>query len=165
MPGMAHGKMDMTGAPGTGNGPMAGMDYSQMNHGGMATTPAPKGIFRRNLGPVEAALLGFSNALEVGKRNLAIARLAPQLVVAENGSVDDYAVYVGGYLASASAFAKTMKTVLLSRQVRADLVDLAFVISTSRVISNRNDQKVYLDVAETATLEKSGNDWNISRLE
>jgi hypothetical protein len=164
MPGMDHSKMDMTGAPTSGDGAMAGMDHSKMNHGGMAMTPALKGISRRNVGPAEAALQGFSDALEVGNRDLAIARLAPQLVVAENGSEDDYAGYVGGHLASDIAFAKTVNTSLLSRDVQPDDNGRVVITSSSRVLSNRGDRKVDLDIAETATLTKIGDDWKISRI-
>lgn len=164
MPGMDHSKMDITAPPATGDNAMTGMDHSQMNHGGMVMTPAPKGIIRHNIGPAEAALQAFSDALEVGNRDLAIARLAPQLIVAENGSEDDYAGYVGGHLASDIAFAKTVNTILLSRQVQPGGNDRVIVTSSSRILSNRGDSKVDLDLIETATLIKIGNDWKISRI-
>ena len=172
MPGMAHGNMDMgaTTAPGKSADSMAGMDHGAMgnmvmpNGTVMQMAATPKGILRRNVGLAEAALQGFADAIEVGNRELAIARLAPNLVVIENGSEDDYAGYVDGHLASDIAFSKTVKTILLSRQVRADGKNRAVITSTSRMISNRSDREIDLDVAETATVTKVGNDWKISRI-
>lgn len=172
IPGMAHGNMDMgaTTAPGKAADPMAGMDHSAMGSmvmpdgTVMQMAATPKGIVRRNVGPAEAALQGFADAIEVGNRELAIARLAPNLVVVENGSEDDYAGYVGGHLASDIAFSKTVKTILLSRQVRADGKNRAVITSTSRMMSNRSDSKIDLDVVETATVANIGSDWKISQI-
>lgn len=172
MPGMTHGNMDMGAktAPGKAADPMAGMEHGAM--GGMVMpdgtvmqmAATPKGILRRNVGPAEAAVQGFADAIEVGNRELAMARLAPDLVVIENGSEDDYAGYVGGHLASDIAFSKTVKTILLSRQVRADGKNRAVITSTSRMMINRSDRKIDLDVAEAATVAKVGSDWKISRI-
>lgn len=176
MPGMNHGdhgKMNMKpgAVPPASGAPMAGMDHGSM--GGMVMAdgtimnmaPTPKGITRRNLGPAEAALQGFLDAVEVGNRDLAIGRLAPSLVVVENGAEDDLAGYVGGHLASDMAFAKTVKTILLSRQVMPDSPDRTRIVSTSRMMSNRSDRPVDITLTETATVTKIGSYWKVSRLE
>ena len=165
---MDHGSMPMQA--GKMADPMAGMDHGAMGSmvmpdgSVMQMVAVPKALVRRHIGPAEAALQGFTDAIEVGNQALAMARLAPGLVVTENGSDDDYAGYVGSHLASDLAFGKTVKTVLLSRQVQLDSRNRVVITSTSRMISNRSDRRVDLDSAETATIIRIGEDWKISRL-
>jgi hypothetical protein len=165
---MNHGSMPMQA--GKMADPMAGMDHGAMGSmvmpdgSVMQMVAVPKALVRRHIGPAEAALQGFTDAIEVGNQALAMARLAPGLVVTENGSDDDYAGYVGSHLASDMAFGKTVKTVLLSRQVQLDSRNRVVITSTSRMISNRSDRRVDLDSAETATIIRIGDDWKISRL-
>lgn len=171
MSGMDHSKMQMTPAapadgkpaamPGMDHGAMSGMDGSMA---GMNMAPMPKGITRRSSGPAEAALQSFSDALEVGNRELAIERLAPEVRIVENGAEEDFASYVGGHLASDMAFQKTVKTILLDRQVRNE-GSKTTVISKSRLMSNRSDKTIDIVVNETATLAKSGAGWMIAKLE
>lgn len=165
MPGMDHSKMDMTAPPAAGDNTMPGMDHSQMNHGGMAMTPAPKGITRSNIGPAEAALQAFSDALEVGNRDLAIARLAPDLKVVEDGIEESRASYVSGHLAADIAYQKSVKTVLLERSVANDSPTQARIVSKLRMVSNRSDKMIDTLVDETAVLTKLPDGWKILRLE
>ena len=141
------------------------MDHSKMDHGGMAMTPAPKRLIRRNIGPAEAALQAFSNALEVGNRDLAIARLAPNLKVVEAKIEEGYADYVGGHLAADMAYQKTVRTVLLERAVLNDGPMRVRVISKMRMVSNRSDKPGNTIVDETAVLAKLPDGWKIERLE
>lgn len=154
MPGMDHSAMDH----GT-------MDHSQMNHGGMAMTPAPKGITRSNVGPAEAVLQAFSDALEVGNRDLAIAHLAPDLNVVEDGVEENRASYVGGHLAADIAYQKSVKVVLLERSVVNEGPTQARIVSKLRMVGNRSDKTVDTLVDETAVLTKQPDGWKILRLE
>ncbi len=165
MRGMDHGKMDMTPPQAAGDTAMPGMDHSQMNHGGMAMTPAPKGITRTNVGPAETALQAFSDALEVGNRDHAIASLAPDLIVVEDGVEESRADYVGGHLAADIAYQKSVKTVLLERSVVNDSPTQARIVSKLRMVGNRSDKMIDTFVDETAVLTKRPDGWKIQRLE
>ncbi|MFM9937245.1 MAG: hypothetical protein ACKVOL_13725 [Novosphingobium sp.] len=161
MPGMDHSQMDMPAPPASGDSAMPAMDHSKMHHGGLAMTPAPKGITRRNAGPAEAALQAFSDALEVGNRELAIAHLAPGLKVVEDGVEESRAEYVGGHLAADIAYQKSVKTVLLERSVINESPVQARIVSKLRMVSNRSDKKIDTLVDETAVLTKLPDGWKI----
>ncbi len=161
MPGMDHSKMDMPASPGAGDSAMPAMDHSKMNHGGMAMTPVPKGITRHNVGPAEVALQAFSDALEVGNSDLAIARLAPGLKVVEDGVEESRAEYVGGHLAADIAYQKSVKTVLLERSVVNESPVQARIVSKLRMVSNRSDKMIDSLVDETAVLTKLPDGWKI----
>lgn len=158
MPGMDHDAM-----PGMDHGSMAGMAMS----GGsmMAMKPVPQGIVRRTSGPAEAALQAFSDALEVGNRELAIARLAPDLQVVENGTTEDYAAYVSGHLAADIDHQKTVRSILLARTVSGPRRGPQTITSKIRLLSNRSDRHVDILVDETATLVQTRDGWRIRRLE
>jgi hypothetical protein len=151
--------------PGAATTPAPPMDHSTMNHGGMAMAPAPKGITRSNIGPAEAALQAFSDALEVGNRDLAIARLAPGLKVVEDGIEESRAAYVGGHLAADIAYQKSVKAVLLERSVVNDSPTQARIVSKRRMVGNRSDKAIDTLVDETAVLVKLPDGWKILRLE
>lgn len=161
MPGMDHSQMDMPASPASGDSANPMMDHSKMNHGGMAMTPAPKGITRRNVGPAEAALQAFSDALEVGNSDLAIARLAPGLKVVEDGVEESRSEYIGGHLAADIAYQKSVKTVLLERSVVNDSPVQARIVSKLRMVSNRSDKMIDTLVEETAVLTKLPGGWKI----
>lgn len=161
MPGMDHSKMDMPASPGASDSAMPGMDHRKMNHGGMAMTPAPKGITRHNVGLPEAALQAFSDALEVGNSDLAIARLAPGLKVMEDGVEESRAEYVGGHLAADIAYQKSVKSVLLERSVVNESPAQTRIVSKLRMISNRSDKMIDSLVEETAVLKKLPDGWKI----
>ena len=171
MSGMDHSKMNKapaapaerkaTAMPGMDHGAMSGMDSSMA---GMNMAPTPKNITRRISGPAEAALQAFSDALEVGNRELAIERLAPEVRIVENSAEEDFASYVGGHLASDMAFQKSVKTILLDRQVRINGATTT-VTSKTRLMSNRSDKAIDIVVSETATLAKSRAGWKIVKLE
>ncbi len=162
---MNHGKMNMTAPAAAGGNAMPAMDHSKMAHGGMVMTPTSKGISRTNVSPAEAALQAFSNAIEVGNRDLAIARLSPDLKVVEDGVEESYSDYVGGHLAGDIAFQKTVKTVLLERAVSTDSTTRVKITSKIRMISNRSDRMIDTVVDETAVLAKLSCGWKIERLE
>ena len=173
MTGMNHGTMSK-GSPAEGvksTAPMVGMDSGSM--GGMvmsdgsmmAMKPTPKGIARRISGPEEAALQAFIDALEVGNRDLAVARLAPDLKVVENGVEQGYAAYVGGHLAEDIDFGKTVKRVLLDRHVTHESSGVATIVSTTRMIGNRSDKPMDVTVAEQVTVAKSVFGWRLQRIE
>lgn len=161
MPGMDHSKMDMPASPAAGDSAMPAMDHSKMNHGGMTMAPPPKGIPRHNVGPAEAALQAFSDALEVGNTDLAIARLAPGLKVVEDGAEESWAEYVGGHLAADIAYQKSVKTVLLERSVINESPVQTRIVSKLRMISNRSDKMIDTLVGETAILTKLPDGWKI----
>lgn len=165
MQGMDHSKMDMTAPPAADDKTMPGMDHSHINHGGMAMTPAPKGITRSNIGPAEIALRAFSDALEVGNRDLAIARLAPDLKVIEDGVEESRDGYVGGHLAADMAYQKSVKTVLLERSVVNEGAAQTRIVSKLRMVSNRSDKRIDTLVDETAVLKRDPDGWKITRFE
>lgn len=173
MPGMNHGTMS-TGSPAgvaKSTEPVAGMAPSAM--GGMvmsdgsmmAMKPTPKGIERRISGPEEAALQGFTDALEVGNRDLAVARLAPDLKVIENGVEQGYDAYVGSHLAEDIDFGKMVRRVLLDRHVTHESFGAATIVSTTRLIGNRSDKPIDDTVSEKATMGRTGGGWRIHRIE
>jgi hypothetical protein len=141
------------------------MDHSMMDHGGMHMAPTPKAMIRTNIGPAEFALKAFSDALEVGNRNLAIARLAPDLTVVEDGIEESRADYIGGHLAADIEYQKSVKTVLVERNVFNDGPSQARVVSKVRMVGNRSDKMVDTTVLETAILKRVSGEWRISRLE
>ncbi len=155
--------MDHDAMPGMEHGSMVGMTMSDGST--MAMTPMPKGIERRVNDPAEAALQAFSDALEVGNRELAIARLAPGLQVVENGTTEDYAAYVGRHLAADIDFQKTVKSILLARTVSGPGHGPQTIISKTRLLTNRSDRRVDIVVDETATLAQTRDGWRITRLE
>ncbi|WP_353226663.1 hypothetical protein [Novosphingobium sp.] len=161
MPGMDHSKMDMPAPAASSDSAMPAMDHSKMNHGGMAMTPALKGMTRSNVGPAEAALQSFSDALEVGNSDLAIARLAPGLKVVEDGVEESRAEYIGGHLAADMAYQKSVKTVLLERSVINESPVQARIVSKLRMVSNRSDKMIDSLVEETAVLTKLPDGWKI----
>jgi hypothetical protein len=154
MPGMDHGNMDH------GN-----MDHSKMDHGNMAMTPAPKGIARSSIGPAEAALQAFSDALEVGNRDLAIARLAPDVRVIENGVEENRADYIAAHLAADIAYQKGVRVILLERVVSSEGPTRAQIKSRLRMVGNRSDTAIDARVDETAVLAKWPDGWKITRIE
>jgi len=173
MAGMNHGTIS-TGFPAGGaksTAPMAGKAPGAtrqmvMSDGSMmAMTPMPKGIERRISGPAEAALQAFTDALEVGNRDLAVARLAPDLKVVENGVEQGFAAYVGGHLAEDIDFGKTVKRVLLDRHVTHESSGVATIVSTTRMIGNRSDKPMDVTVAEQVTVAKSVFGWQLQRIE
>lgn len=162
---MDHSKMTMNAPPAADDDPMAGMDHGAMNHGDMVMAPMPKGITRKNIGPAETALQAFSDALEVGNRDLAIARLATNLKVVEDGDEENYSDYLGGHLDADIAYQKSVKTILLERTIVNETPARAHIVSTIRMISNRSDKKIDTIVKENALLAKQPNGWKIERLE
>lgn len=146
-------------APAASSDAMPGMDHGQMD----MVPAAPKGIARRNGGPAEAALQGFSDALEVGNRELTIERLAADVRIVENGVEEDFTAYTGGHLDSDIAFLKTVRTILLDRQVRIG-GGTTTIITKSRLVSNRRDKVIDIVVQETATLAQAPAGWKIVRL-
>ncbi len=165
MIGMDHTTMDMAAAATDGGSEMSGMEHSMMNHGGMAMTPAPKSITRKNIGAAEAALQAFSDALEVGNRDLAIARLAPDVTIVENGVEESRADYIGGHLAADIEYQKSVKTVLLARTVHNDGPSRARIVSKIRMIGNRSDKPTDTLIEERALLAKMPDGWKILRVE
>jgi hypothetical protein len=161
MPGMDHGKMDLPAPPASGDCAMPAIDHNKMHHGGMAMTTPPRGITRHNVGPAEAALQAFSDALEVGNSDLAIARLAPDLKVVEDGAEESRAAYVGGHLAADIAYQKSVKTSLLERSVINESPVQARIVSKLRMVSNRSDKMIDTLVEETAVLTKLPDGWKI----
>jgi hypothetical protein len=182
---MDHSKMNMGPPPVAGGDAMQGMDHSGMdhsgmdhgsmdhsgmtnsgtNHGGMAMAPPPKGITRTRIGPAEAALQAFSNALEVGNRDLAIARLSPDLKVVEDGVEEGYADYLGGHLGADMEFQKSVRTVLLARTVSRNSRTRVTIVSKIRMIGNRSDKPIDTIVDETAVLANGPGGWKIAQLE
>ncbi|GGI68831.1 hypothetical protein GCM10007973_02390 [Polymorphobacter multimanifer] len=141
------------------------MDHSMMDHGGMHMAPTPKAMVRTNIGPAEFALKAFSDALEVGNRKLAIARLAPDLTVVEDGVEESRADYIGGHLAADIEYQKSVKTVLLERTVLNDGPSKVRIVSKIRMIGNRSDKPTDTVIEENAVLAKMPDGWKIMRLE
>lgn len=176
MAGMAHGQMSTVSQAESveANPPRAGMTPGStggmggmvMSDGSMmAMKPMPKGIERRISGPAEAALQAFNDALEVGNRDLAIAHLAPDLHVVENGITEDRAAYIGSHLAADIDFQKTVRSILLARTVSGSPRGPQTVSSTMRLVSNRSDRTIDIVVGETATIVPTADGWRIARLE
>ncbi len=161
---MDHSRMNMGSPPVAGSDAMQGMNHSGMTHGGMAMAPPPKGITRTGIGPAESALQAFSNALEVGNRDLAIARLSLDLKVVEDGVEESFADYVGGHLGADMEFQKSVRTLLLARTVSSNSRTRVTIVSKIRMIGNRSDKPIDTIVDETAVLANGPGGWKIAQL-
>lgn len=141
----------------------APMDHAAMGHGAMA--PAPGGIVRHTIGPAEAALQGFSDALAVGNRDLAIERLGADAKIIEDGIEESRAGYISGHLASDIAFQKTVNAILVERVVIDESPSRVLIVSKVRMVGNRRDKAIDATVSETAIIGKTADGWKIERLE
>ncbi len=174
MAGMDHSKMSATGTdsmdgmdhskmPATGVGSMAGMDHSKMP--GMNHSKAPDLPPRQISGPAEAALQAFHDALQVGNVDLALERLAPDLVVVESGrterSRDDYA---RGHMKADMEFLKNADLQLLSRRVE-ESGEQTIITSEMGIQSMHAGKPVDITSTETATMRATPDGWQITRLE
>lgn len=162
----------------TGNGAapmgMAGMDHGAKPDadGGIAgmagmegMKPTPKGLQRQTGGPAEAALQAFSDALDVGNRDLAAQWLAPDARIVENGAEMTRQAYIGGRMDEDMRLRKDAKLVLVDRQVLNDRPGGTRVMSTIRLIANRSDKPFDITLFEVAMMRRSPDGWRVERVE
>lgn len=170
MPGMDHSKMNM-GAPSPpaagvkpSGGQMAGMDHSTMNMGAAGPAAAPTTV-RQISGPAEAALQAFTDALQIGNRDLAVEWLTPDVTVTEGNTVarsrDDYA---RGAMNRTMDLLKTATIVLLDRQVHPG-PDSAHIVTRSHVTGRDRNTPVDVIRTETAQLRRLPEGWRVAQLE
>jgi hypothetical protein len=127
--------------------------------------PTPKGLNRVISGPAEAALQAFSDALEVGNRDLVVRWLAPDAQIVENGVTETRDAYASHHMDQDMRYLKEAKRILVDRQVVNDGPDRARVTSTIRLIGNRADRPFDTTTTEVATVEKSSGEWLVKRVE
>lgn len=141
---------------------MAGMEGMPGMEG---MKPTPKGMNRVINSPAEAALQAFSDALEVGNRDLVVRWLAPDAQVVEGGATETRDTYVSHHMDLDMRMLKDAKRILVDRQVVNDGPDRARVTSTIRLIGNRADRPFDTTTTEVATMEKSSGEWLVKRVE
>lgn len=127
--------------------------------------PTPKGMNRVISGPAEAALQAFSDALEVGNRELVVRWLAPDAQIVENGVTETRDAYAGHHMDQDMRLLKEAKRILENRQVVNDGADRARVTSTIRLIGNRADKPFDTTTTEVATVIKWSGEWMVERVE
>ena len=150
------------------NSTMSGMEgmVGMENMAGMeGMKPTPKGMNRVISGPAEAALQAFSDALEVGNRDLVVRWLAPDAQIVEGGATETRDAYAGHHMQQDMRLLKEAKRILVDRQVVDDGPDRARVTSTIRLIGNRADRPFDTTTTEVATVEKSSGEWLVKRVE
>ena len=141
---------------------MAGMEGMPGMEG---MKPPPKGMNRVISGPAEAALQAFSDALEVGNRELVVRWLAPDAQIVENGVTETRDAYAGHHMDQEMRLLKDAKRILVDRRVVNDGPDRARVTSMIRLIGNRADKPFDTMTSEVATVEKSSGEWLVKRVE
>ncbi len=147
------------------NSAMSGMPGMEGMAGMEGMKPTPRALYRVISGPAEAALQAFSDALEVGNRDLAVRWLAPDAQVVENGATETRDAYAGHHMDQDMRLLKDAKRILVYRQVINDGPDRARVTSTIRLIGNRADRPFDTTTTEVATVERSSGEWLVKRVE
>jgi len=108
----------------------------------------------------EAVVQAFHNALARGDRTAALAMLADDAKINEDGETQDRANYAEGHLAADIAFLKNAQVKLLSR-VSARAGDRAQVASASAIHATARGKPVALRSDESMELRQSGGAWHI----
>lgn len=161
MPGMKPSGAHPPRRAGTEGGAMAGMDHASM--AGMPSNPVTGS--RVVSGPAEAALQAFQDALQVGNVDLALARLAPDVVVTEDGKVDSSReAYARGHLKTDMALVKNAEVQLLNRSVNEG-AEQTLIRSEARITTTGAGERVDVILDEVATLRETEDGWKIVRLE
>ncbi|MDQ3418084.1 MAG: nuclear transport factor 2 family protein [Acidobacteriota bacterium] len=175
-------------APPSPSAPMAGMDHSKMataaqppaaaaakpggvDHAAMGHTTPPDGAaaapttVRQISGPAEAALQAFTDAMQIGNRDVAVEWLAANVAVTD-GEVRTRSreEYVAGAMHRTMDFLKTAKVVMQERQVHPD-VDSAHIVTTSRVTGRDGNVPVDIVQTESAVLRRLPEGWRIVELD
>ncbi|HEX8570661.1 MAG TPA: nuclear transport factor 2 family protein [Caulobacteraceae bacterium] len=117
------------------------------------TAPAPPAAL--------AALDGLHDALGRGDTTAALARLADDVLIYEQGGAErSKAEYASHHLGSDAEFAKATRRQLTTRRSFA-AGDLAVVTSETRTTGRFRERDVDSLGKETAVLRQSGGDWRI----
>ncbi len=163
MAGMDHSTMAMGAQP---PATAEGVDHAAMGHtaptGGAADAPTP---VRQISGPAEAALQAFTDAMQIGNRDLALEWLAANVVVTD-GEVRTHSreEYVAGAMHRTMDVLKTATIVMQDRQVHPS-VDSAHIVTTSRVTGRDGNVAVDIVRTETAMLRRLPEGWRIVELD
>lgn len=113
--------------------------------------------------PLET-LLRFHTALRENDRETALAQLAANVVIYEQGFADtSRKSWAGGQLQDALDFARNTQRVTLQQQTQRS-GDLAWVVSTTQTDGLFEGQVLTLLGTETAILRSEGGDWKIIHL-
>lgn len=167
MAGMDHSKMAMGAQPPASIAAKAeGVDHAAMGHtaptGGAAAAPT---TVRQISGPAEAALQAFTDAMQIGNRDLAGEWLAANVVITD-GAVRTRSreEYVAGAMHRTMDVLKTAKIVVQDRQVHPN-VDSAHIVTTSRVTGRDGNGAVDIVRTETAMLRRLPEGWRIVELD
>ena len=147
------------------NSAMSGTAGMEGMAGMQGMKPTPRGLNRVISGPAEAALQAFSDALEVGNRELVVRWLAPDAQIVENGVTETRDAYAGHHMDQEMRLLKDAKRILVDRRVVNDGPDRARVTSMIRLIGNRADKPFDTMTSEVATVEKSSGEWLVKRVE
>jgi len=108
----------------------------------------------------ESVVQAFHDALARGDRAAALALLADEARISEDGETQDRRTYAAGHLAADIAFLKNAKVALLSR-VSTRAGDRTQVASASAIHATARGKPVALRSDESMELRKAGDTWRI----
>lgn len=124
---------------------------------GEATTPSQSREFKVAAAAVDA----FHTALSTGDAAAALALLADDIQIFEQGAVErSKGEYASHHLQSDIEFSRTTRSAQTSR-TGAALEDIAYVISEGKIAGRHKDKVVDLTTIETMILRRHPNGWRI----
>ena len=165
---MAGGEADTKGKAPMNGMPVAGGDAPGDDHGRADASPEAvislEGLKRNAVPGAEGVAQAFHAALQNGDRPAALALLAPEITVSEDGHTQSLESYASGHLAEDMAFLKGAKIVPLSLGSIL-LGKTARVGSEAKITTIRKGQPTTLRSREMLTLKKEGSDWKIVEIQ
>ncbi|HET6912368.1 MAG TPA: nuclear transport factor 2 family protein [Rhodanobacteraceae bacterium] len=133
---------------------MQGMQSMQNMQGMMKPSGAPA---------AEAAVQAFHDALTHGDRAAALAMLAPDAQITEDGKTQSRAEYAAHHLPEDIAFLKNAKIKLLSRRSMG-MGERAQVASDTEISASSKGKPVVLRSHEQMELKRIGGQWKITSI-
>ena len=165
---MAGGEADTKGKAPMNGMPVAGGDAPGDDHGRADASPEAvislEGLKRNAVPGAEGVAQAFHAALQNGDRPAALALLAPEITVSEDGHTQSLESYASGHLAEDMAFLKGAKIVPLSLG-SIPLGKTARVGSETKITTIRKGQPTTLRSREILTLKQEGSDWKIVEIQ
>lgn len=133
--------------------------------GAAAHDPAPasqtQGVVQAEAAEAAAVADAFHAALEAGDTDGALALLAEEVMVLEEGGAErSRAEYASHHLGADAAFAAAVEATLLHRSGWAD-GDVAWITSEGRTTGTFNGRAVDRRTAETMVLKRGAEGWRI----
>ncbi|MCX7514251.1 c-type cytochrome [Frateuria hangzhouensis] len=142
-------------------------DDRDHDHAAQASDGMPlafDGLTPRATPDAEAAAQAFHGALQHGDRTIALAMLAPEATVSEDGQTQTREDYAAHHLGEDLAFLKSA-TVTPVWMGSKSMGDTAMVGSEQRIVTRRQSKPVTLRSKEKLTLRKFGSAWKITSVQ